>query len=138
MNNFNPLKKSLAVLTFVASLITFSLYAIPDEYRDQENKYASAEELNMIYASLPQSKGDKFVVLSSARVTNILKFYVVQQMVSGVPAKYFILSTSPTGCTIYYKGKDEPFLKGVIPDLKGGIPLQVLNELAIPLSKIDS
>jgi hypothetical protein len=113
-------------LLFVASVV-----GAPGDYKDQANELVSAEELNLIYAFIPQNKGDKFLVLSSHRVSNIHKYYVVKRKSLVEKPHYFIVSTSPQGLKVYYQGQDKPFVNGVVPVLNDLIPDDIIQRLAM-------
>lgn len=109
---------------------TLSLLAGPESYRDQANRLVSAEELNLIYASLPQLAGDKFVVLNSYRESNTLKYFVLEKKSNFGVSSYLIVSTSQHGVITYYVGEDKPFVNGVVPAITHPIKLEALNVLA--------
>jgi hypothetical protein len=123
----------LILLSLLSNFCAQYALALPSDYKGQEDALASAEELNLIYSSLPQVKGDKFIVLSSSRQTETLKYYVLEKRAVSGEVSFLIVSTSQYGLVVFYQGDLAPFQSGDVPPLSRPIPLKVLQELALGL-----
>lgn len=106
--------------------------AMPSDYLNEATDLVSAEELNVLYGSIPHRRGvDKFKIHSSYRKSDTTKYYILSKRHEEVPQKtvFIIASTTTTGCFIHSKSDEVPFENGLIPKLTLTMPVEDLHNL---------
>jgi len=105
---------------------------MPEDYKAEVTDLVSAEELNLLYGSIPHRRDiDKLTVLASFRQNYATKYYVLRLPHQHDPGRqdFIIASTSPRGCEIHYQGDEAPFTGDMSPLLKVPLPMTVLWNL---------
>jgi hypothetical protein len=113
-------------------LAMHSLRAMPSDYIDQVTPLVSAEELNLLYGSIPhKSKRDVFTIHASHRENYATKYFILSKPHAHTGDKriYMIVGTSPRGCEIYYEGEDIPFADKSAPLLERSLPMDALWDI---------
>lgn len=106
--------------------------ALPSDYKDDANSLASAEELNLLYGSIPHKRNAyKFHIHSSYRKSYLLKYYTLSFPNHESPGNrvYIIASTSPQGGIVHFRANQPPFKGDNTPILKKTLPIGDLYEL---------
>jgi len=106
--------------------------ALPSDYKDEAGDLASAEELNLLYGSIPHKRNAyKFHIHSSYRKSYLLKYYTLSFPNHESPGNrvYIIASTSPQGGIVHFRANHPPFKGDNTPVLKKTLPIDDLYEL---------
>lgn len=104
------------------------LLALPSDYEQEATPLVSPQELNLIYGSLPQKKGDNFQVLGKhdyKTETGLPKHFLLHQHNGGKTEKYLIVRLDVSGVTVIDESYDNPFRRGTVPQFKKELPLTV-------------
>lgn len=108
------------------------LKSMPSDYLTEANDLASAEELNLLYSSIPHRRGvDKFKIHSSYRKNNTTKYYILSKRHVEVPQKtvFLIASTSTQGGLVHSESEEIPFEGGLTPSIQLPMPVEDLYNL---------
>lgn len=108
------------------------LKSMPSDYLSEANDLASAEELNLLYSSIPHRRGvDKFKIHSSYRKNNTTKYYILSKRHVEVPQKtvFLIASTSSQGGFVHSESEEIPFEGGLTPAIQLTMPVEDLYNL---------
>ncbi len=92
----------------------------------------SPQELNLIYASLPHKKGEKFNVLARVDTPShngLPKYILLYRHSSGLPRGYLITKLDTSGVTVLSETPENPFRGGDIQDVKAPLPILVACSL---------
>lgn len=130
------MRLTLLALVTLLSPTCAPLVAMPADYVGEANHLASAEELNLLYISIPHRHGvDKLNVLASHRVSDTEKYYLLELPRDG-GKDFLIADTTNNGVKIYYKSPESPFKDGNAPILDKSMPMRGLKGLFDSLNSV--
>lgn len=106
--------------------------ATPEEYAAEETPTVSAQELNLIYGSLPHKKDENFSVLAKTGAgteSGLPKYYLLHRHSFGKTRAYLVVKVDTKGLYLVDERFDNPFRSGNVPSFQKPVPMPVAAAL---------